>query len=131
MVHGSTLSDHSAAPPPGPPPGAPASCQGRHRVSPAFRWWAGDPGDPTELLSGYLEANGLPVRDIGRTAPQVHPVVAGTVCGAALYVSAAAGAVMAGPAPGPPSPVPDIPDVYAAIYVHAPSLKTGADRRPG
>jgi para-aminobenzoate synthetase component 1 len=65
-------------------------------------------------------ANGLPVRDFSRTATQVHPDGDGTVCGAALYVSAAAGSVMAGGPPGAPSPVPDIPDVYAVVYVHAP-----------
>jgi para-aminobenzoate synthetase component I len=40
------------------------------------------------------------------------------MCGAALYVSAAAGCVMAGAPAGAPSPVPGIPDVYAAVYVH-------------
>ncbi len=58
------------------------------------------------------------MRDLGRTAGQVHPDGAGTLCGAALYVSAAAGSVMAGGPPGPPSPVPGIPDVHAVVYVH-------------
>ena len=83
-----------------------------------FEWSSGDRGDPAELVADYLAANGLPVRDIGRTATQVHPNGAGSICGAALYVSAAAGSVMAGGAPGAPSPVSDIPDVYAAVQVH-------------
>jgi para-aminobenzoate synthetase component 1 len=33
---------------------------------------------------------------------------------------------MAGAVPGAPSPVPEIPDVYAAVHIHAPS--TGLDR---
>jgi para-aminobenzoate synthetase component 1 len=70
-------------------------------------------------VTGYLAANGLPVRDLRRTATQVHPVGAGTVCGAALYVSAAAGSVMAGGPIGAPSPVPVIPDVFAAVFTHA------------
>ena len=41
------------------------------------------------------------------------------MCGAALYVSAAAGAVMAGGPPGAPSPVPAVPDVVAVVYGHA------------
>jgi para-aminobenzoate synthetase component 1 len=47
-----------------------------------------------------------------------HPYAPGTVCGAALYVSAAAGAVLAGAPIGAASPVPTIPDVFAAIFVH-------------
>jgi para-aminobenzoate synthetase component 1 len=78
----------------------------------------GDAGDPAELVTAYLSANGLPVRDLGRTATQVHPVDGGTVCGAALYVSAAAGSVMAGGPIGPASPVPAIPDVAATVFTH-------------
>jgi para-aminobenzoate synthetase component I len=58
------------------------------------------------------------VRELGRTATRNHPVGAGTVCGAALYVSAAAGSVIAGGPPGAPSPVPVIPDVYSVVFVH-------------
>lgn len=83
-----------------------------------FRWFTGDGGDPAELVSAYLSANGLPVRDLGRTVSEVHPVGVGTPCGAALYVSAAAGSVMAGGPAGPPSPVPSIPDVIAVMYSH-------------
>jgi para-aminobenzoate synthetase component 1 len=66
----------------------------------------------------YLEEDGLPVRELDRTASLLHPVGSGSVCGAALYVSAAAAALMAGGPPGRPSPVPQIPDVFARIYVH-------------
>ncbi|GAA2632482.1 hypothetical protein GCM10010436_45240 [Paractinoplanes durhamensis] len=70
------------------------------------------------------------MRNIGRTATQVHPTGAGSLCGAALYVSAAAGSVMAGGPSGPPTPVPAIPDVYAVVHVHtadgAPSVQSPA-----
>jgi para-aminobenzoate synthetase component 1 len=99
-------------------PGAPASCQGRHRALCAFAWHLGDAGHPAELVTAFLSANGLPVRSLGRTGGQVHPDGAGTVCGAALYVSAAAGSVMAGGDAGRPSPVPAVPDVYAVVHVH-------------
>ena len=56
------------------------------------------------------------MRELGRTATQFHPDGAGTLCGAALYVSAAAGSVMAGGPPGAPRPVPGIPDVYAVVF---------------
>ncbi len=78
----------------------------------------GDGGDPAELVSAFLESNGLPVRDMGRTATHFHPTGAGTPCGAALYVSASAGSVMIGGPPGPPSPVPGIPDVVAVVHRH-------------
>nr|WP_246607755.1 chorismate-binding protein [Actinoplanes toevensis] len=105
-----------------PPPGAPASCQGRHRASTRFEWFCCDGGDPAKLVADFLAGNGLSVRNTGRTATQVHPTGAGTVCGAALYVSAAAGSVMAGGPAGPPSPVPGIPDVYAVVYLHGSGL---------
>ena len=78
----------------------------------------GDGGDPAELVSAFLADNGLPVRDMGRTATDFHPTGAGTPCGAALYVSASAGSVMVGGPPGAPSPVPGIPDVVAVVHVH-------------
>jgi para-aminobenzoate synthetase component 1 len=59
------------------------------------------------------------VRDLDRTASAFHPVGLGTVCGAALYVSAAAGSVMAGGPFGAASPVPGIPDVVAIVFTHA------------
>ena len=78
----------------------------------------GDGGDPAELVADFLADNGLPVRDIGRTASHFHPTGAGTPCGAALYVSASAGSVMVGGPPGAPSPVPGIPDVVAVVHRH-------------
>ncbi len=40
------------------------------------------------------------------------------VCGAALFVSAAAAAVLAGAATGPPGPAPAVPDLVAVVYAH-------------
>jgi para-aminobenzoate synthetase component 1 len=118
MVHASGFLDHFPTPPSGPYPGAPASCQGRHRALSVFGWSKRDAGDPAELVSAFLASNGLPVRDLRRTATHFHPFSHGSVCGAALYVSPDAGSVMAGGAPGAESPVPDIPDVYAVVYAH-------------
>jgi para-aminobenzoate synthetase component I len=119
MVHESGPVGHFPTPPSASLPGAPASCQGRHRALTRFEWFACDAGDPAELVAAFLDANGLGVRNIGRTATQEHPFGAGTLCGAALYVSAAAGSVMNGGPSGQPSPVPRIPDVYAVVYAHA------------
>ncbi|GLY97967.1 aminodeoxychorismate synthase, component I [Actinoplanes sp. NBRC 103695] len=90
-------------------------------MSSTFRWSLGDPGDPAELVADFLSTNGLPVRNLGRTATQVHPTGDGTLCGAALYVSAAAGSVMAGGAVGSPTPAPVLPDVYAVVLHHGSS----------
>ncbi|GAB1691752.1 hypothetical protein KRM28CT15_35550 [Krasilnikovia sp. M28-CT-15] len=51
-------------------------------------------------------------------ARSAHPDATGTLCGAAVYVSAAAGAVLAGGPAGAPTPVPGIPDVVAVLYTH-------------
>ncbi|WP_442875097.1 chorismate-binding protein [Actinoplanes sp. NBC_00393] len=123
MVHGTEINDHSPRPPLGVPPGAPAACQARHHALDVFRWHQGDPGDPGELLSDFLSANGLPVRNLGRTDDKKRTFGDSTICGAALYVSADAGSVMAGGTVGAPTPVPVIPDVYAVVYGHT--------RRPG
>jgi hypothetical protein len=52
--------------------------------------------DPAELVSAFFVTNGLPVRNIGRTAGQVHPTGTGTLRCVALCVSVAAESVMAG-----------------------------------
>jgi para-aminobenzoate synthetase component I len=94
-----------------------------------------DGGDPAELVAAFLDDNGLPVRDMGRTATPFHPTGAGSPCGAALYVSASAGSVMAGGPAGAPSPVPGIPDVVAVVHRHdeptGPSLSVMGACAPG
>jgi para-aminobenzoate synthetase component 1 len=119
MLHAGAVVDHFPLPPIGRPPGAPADCQARHLVLSVFRWHRGDPGDPAELLTAFLADNGLPVRKLGRTGDKKQTIGDGAICGAALYVSADAGCVMAGGVIGARSPVPGIPDVYAVVYGHA------------
>ena len=71
-------------------------------------------------MTRYLAEAGLPVRMLGRTGNICHPIGPGSVCGAALYVSAAAASVMAGGPPGAESPISDIPDVVAHVFLHTP-----------
>ena len=47
-----------------------------------------------------------------------HHPFGGVVCGASLYVSAAAGAAMIGAAQGRRTPVPAVPDVVAVVWSH-------------
>ncbi|MGA5298612.1 chorismate-binding protein [Nucisporomicrobium flavum] len=132
MVHAAGRYGHFATVAQARPPGSPASCLHRHRPSSVFEWFQGDGGDPAELVTAWLADNGLPVRNLVRTANQIHPFGVGTPCGASLYVSAAAGSVMAGGAPGRPSPVPEIPDVAAVLYVHTaevPNRESGLSPR--
>jgi para-aminobenzoate synthetase component 1 len=78
-----------------------------------FNWRLGDGGDPASRLQAYLGAAGLPVDDLagpGRRIGRSHHV-----CGAAVLLSAAAGAVLAG-GPSGPSPAPAVPDVVAVLY---------------
>lgn len=98
-----------------------------------FQWQASVGEDGAERLAEFLTDNGLPVRNIGRSATDIHPIGDGKVCGAALYVSAAAGCVMAGGSPGAASPVPSIPDIYAVVYGHrsAPAHRNLSDIRKG
>ncbi|WP_433833967.1 chorismate-binding protein [Actinoplanes sp. CA-015351] len=136
MVHGTGAVGHPVTAPFGAPPAAPAACQARHHALRTFRWHRGDPGDPAELLSAFLAGNGLPVRNLGRTDDKKKTFGDGTICGAALYVSADAGCVMAGAECGSPSPVPSVPDVYAVVYQHSAkklekSLQTGPDWKLG
>ncbi|WP_089296231.1 chorismate-binding protein [Actinoplanes regularis] len=118
MVHAPASGGYSEVPPPGAPPAAPASCHARHHALRSFSWHRGDSGDPAELVTAFLEDNGLPVRKLGRSADKNQTYGHGAICGASLYVSADAGCVMINATPGGPSPVPVIPDVYAVVWVH-------------
>jgi para-aminobenzoate synthetase component 1 len=76
-----------------------------------LHWRVSDGGDPATLVEDFLAecgllAGGLP----GKLPPDAD------IWGAALYVSAAAGAYLAGAPPGAPSPVPAVPDVVAVVY---------------
>nr|WP_186500276.1 chorismate-binding protein [Micromonospora sagamiensis] len=98
----------------GVPPAAPAGC--RHALTAVARleWRTADGGDPATVVQDFLTAHGLPVADL--TRPARHDPTG--VCGASLYVSAAAGARMVGAPTGPPTPVPALPDVAVVVHAH-------------
>jgi para-aminobenzoate synthetase component 1 len=81
-----------------------------------LEWWSRSAGDPAVLLADFLADAGIPVTDLDRTRPVRHQP--GTVCGAAVLVSAATGAGMLGAPTGAPSPVPAVPDLVAVVYAH-------------
>lgn len=93
--------------PAGAVPGIPLTCGNHAREVARLQWRLADPGDPAALIERFLGGYGL--GDFGGTG---H----GPVCGAALLISAAAGAAMVGGATGAPSPVPAVPDVVVVVY---------------
>ncbi|MFG2052416.1 chorismate-binding protein [Micromonospora sp. NPDC048930] len=110
-------------------PAAPLDC--RHRLVERARleWWPADGGDPAALAEDFLAAHGIDLREVSR--PAVHDPDG--VCGAALYLSAAAGARAAGGSTGAPTPVPALPDLAVVVYGHAdqPAAPSGGGRAPG
>jgi para-aminobenzoate synthetase component 1 len=104
-----------------------------------LHWRIEDGGDPAALVEEFLADAGLRVGAVGVGAARVGGARAGAAraggvgvggapkappdagaCGACLYVSAAAGAYLAGAPTGAPSPVPAIPDVVAVVYGYDP-----------
>ncbi|MFC4149717.1 chorismate-binding protein [Micromonospora mangrovi] len=96
-------------------PAAPAGCRGRLVERARLQWWPADGGDPAALAQEFLVTHGVDVTDLGR--PARHDPDG--VCGAAFYLSAAAGALAVGAPPGPPSPVPALPELVVVVYGHA------------
>ncbi|MFY1622721.1 chorismate-binding protein [Micromonospora sp. WMMD723] len=97
-------------------PAVPAPCRSVLVERDRYEWQITDGGDPAAQITAFLTAHGLPVDDL--TRPAAHR--ADGPCGAALFVSAAAGARMAGAPTGPASPVPALPDVAVVVYDHGP-----------
>jgi para-aminobenzoate synthetase component 1 len=111
------------------PPVVPKSCRGRTTERARLSWRLGDPGDPALELENFLAAQGLPVRDLSTipTLPAGADAARHDVCGAAVFVSAAAGATMIGAPVGALSSLSDLPDVVAIVYTHSHNLTTERD----
>lgn len=107
-------------------PAAPRTCTGRRVEWSRLEWRLADPGDPAALLEDFLADLGLPVRDLaGDPAPTPARHGASDICGAAVFVSAAAGARMAAAPTGPATPVAGLPDLVAVAYRHHPESAAG------
>ncbi|MEU7804580.1 chorismate-binding protein [Micromonospora arborensis] len=96
-------------------PAAPAACRGTLTERARLQWRLGDGGDPAALAEEFLAAHGLPLHDLTRPAPAHSDTGA---CGAALYLSAAAGAHLAGVPTTAPEPAPALPDLTVVVYDH-------------
>ncbi|TWJ21821.1 para-aminobenzoate synthetase component 1 [Micromonospora endolithica] len=97
-------------------PAAPARCRRGLVERARLQWRPADGGDPAVHVQEFLAAHGLPLHDLARPAGRHDPT---GPCGASVYVSAAAGAALAGGPAGAPSPVPALPEVAVVVYGHA------------
>ncbi|MGC4814317.1 chorismate-binding protein [Micromonospora sp. DT228] len=102
-------------------PAAPTACRDALTERARLHWHRRDGGDPATLAEEFLAAHGLPLHDLTRPAPTHHH---NGVCGAALYLSAAAGAHLAGAPTTAPEPTPTLPDLTVVIYEHGPTRAT-------
>jgi len=96
------------------------SATDRHEVWERSRleWRVGEPGDPAALAAAFMDQYGLGPPTGGSDAGQDHDHAAAEICGAALFISAAAGAAMLGVPAGAPSPSPAVPDLVIVVYGH-------------
>src|SRR5256714_3107101 len=95
-------------------------------------WWLRSGGDPAQLLADFLADAGLSSPDLSDPGGTEHDYQSdisvrrdrhadGPVCGAAVLISAAGCAALAGAPGGPPSPVPAIPDLLAVGFGDPPA----------
>lgn len=101
-------------------PAIPVTCQNHARELARVQWRVGEAGDPAVLIEEFLGHYGLGSFSMGTRG---HA----RVCGAALLISAAAGARMAGGPVGAPTPVPAVPDVVAVVYERGPQAEVTFD----
>ncbi|WP_410809215.1 chorismate-binding protein [Micromonospora sp. 067-2] len=98
------------------PPAAPARCRGGLVERARLQWRRSDGGDPAALAEEFLAAHGLPLHDLSRPGGRQHRSTG--ACGAALYLSAAAGALLAGAPTTATDPTPTLPDLAVVVYDH-------------
>jgi len=87
-----------------------------------MEWRSTEGGDPAQHLEDFLTADGLNVRSFStpRLSRSVAKSEAGSVCGAAVLISAAGAAAMLKRGPvAKPTPAPAVPDLAVVVYEHA------------
>ncbi|MBM0233342.1 chorismate-binding protein [Micromonospora sp. STR1_7] len=105
-------------------PAAPPRCRDTLVERARLHWRRADGGDPAALAEEFLAAHGMALHDLSRPAPSRHHH--DTACGAAFYLSAAAGAQLAGAPTTAPEPAPTLPDLVVVVYDHGPTRGTPA-----
>jgi len=104
----------------------PAGCRAHATELARWQWRLADAGDPAELVTKFLSEYGLATA-LGSTHEPPHDRT--PICGAGLFISAAAGVEMvAARRPslvGSPSPTSALPDVVAVVYADRASSPAG------
>jgi para-aminobenzoate synthetase component I len=102
---------------------APTPCSAVLAERSRLEWRCDSGGDPALLLAGFLAEAGLSIpeasEDFANPSTWWKNSPDHAVCGAAVFISAAAGAAMIGAPAGPSSPVPVVPDLVAVVFGHA------------
>jgi para-aminobenzoate synthetase component 1 len=80
-------------------------------------WWLRFGGDPAILIEDFLRDHGFPSNDLTGLGPAASARHEGRV--AAIHLSAAACAMIAGAAAGAPTPSPSVPDVVVIVFDRA------------
>jgi len=81
-----------------------------------LEWWLGDGGDPATLIPDFLDKYRLLSHGLDESGLYPSYFREPDEYRAVLFVSAAAGARMAGRPAGAPTPAPVVPDVVVVVY---------------
>jgi para-aminobenzoate synthetase component I len=95
----------------------PRDCADQLRERSRLEWRRQDGDDPARLIENFLFDQGLPVDNLA-APPTLDDHSPGAVCGATVFVSAAAGAVLSGVTSLPADPAGAVPDVVAVVWAH-------------
>jgi para-aminobenzoate synthetase component I len=109
-------------------PGIPDTCRDQAWERSRLEWRVGDGGDPAALIETFLVHSGISAAQLSSSRHSVSG--RHEVCGASVFISAAAGAAMIGGAPAAPSPAGTLPDVVVAVYAHGSSEASASRSRP-
>ncbi|TMM31671.1 MAG: anthranilate synthase component I family protein [Actinobacteria bacterium] len=97
----------------------PTACSAPLAERSRLEWRRDSGGDPALLLAGFLADAGLSRPDPSEEFFGHSTWRKNSVCGAAVLISAAAGAAMIRAPGGPPSPAPGVPDLVAVAFEHS------------
>jgi para-aminobenzoate synthetase component 1 len=88
-----------------------------------LEWRLDEGGEPALLAARFLADFGLelPGPERSKRANTKSNRDVSDICGASIFISAAAGASMIGAATGAPTPVPAVPDLVVVIYARGPA----------
>jgi para-aminobenzoate synthetase component 1 len=97
-----------------------------------MEWRIGESGDPAALMASFLASYGLSMAGPAGVRSYTHrDHLSRSICGAALFLSAAGSAAIVGAPTGASSPAPAVPDLVVAIYAHSVTASFGSSLYSG